>query len=392
VRRILRRPPRPLPDWWPEGQPWPPVPAVQRPVPAWWPEGEAWPSRPPQRSGTAPRFPLFATIVFAVALHLIVVGVLAIAGSLLGPGWLWPSWPLTGSLIVAFVFVAAMRRVGMPLTEIVGASQRIASGDLSVRVDERGLPWIRSMAHAFNAMTVRLDRQQRERRDMIADIAHELRTPLAVMQGRLEGMIDGVYPRDDAHVTQVLDETRMLARLVEDLRTAASAESGALTLRHEPTDYAILVEDAAAALAPDARRHGVSIDVRTPDDLPLLHIDPLRVREVLTNLLSNAIRHSPAGGIVTASCHTAPAGIVTRVEDRGPGIAPVDLPRVFDRFHKGTGSTGSGLGLTIARSLVTAHGGSIMAENRQGGGASITFTLPVGTVRSVRLQADRYRT
>jgi two-component system, OmpR family, sensor histidine kinase BaeS len=377
VRGVLRRPPRPLPDWWPEGRPWPPVTAAPRPMPAWWPDSEAWPAGPVQRSDTTPRFPLLATIVFAVALHLIVIGVLAIAGSLLGPGWLWPSWPLTGTLIVAFVFVAAMRRVGMPLTDIVGASKQIASGDLSARVEERGLPWIRSMAQAFNAMTARLDRQQRERRDMIADIAHELRTPLAVMQGRLEGMLDGVYPRDDAHVTQVLDETRMLARLVEDLRTAANAESGALTLQREPTDYGILVEDAAAALATDARLGHIRIDVQTPDDLPLLHIDPVRVREVLINLLSNALHHAPHNSTVTVVCHSTPTNIVTRIEDRGPGIRPDDLPRVFDRFHKGKGSTGSGLGLTIARSLVTAHGGSITAENRQGGGASIIFLLPL---------------
>jgi two-component system OmpR family sensor kinase/two-component system sensor histidine kinase BaeS len=315
-------------------------------------------------------------VLFAVALHLMVIGALAIAAQVVDAAALWPAWPLTGAVLAVLIFVGGSRRIGLPLTEMVSASRRIADGDLSVRVEERGAPWVRSLARAFNSMIARLDRQQRERRDMIADIAHELRTPLAIMQGRLEGMLDGVYPQDAAHVALVLDETRMLARLVEDLRTAANAESGALTLQREPTDYAVLAEDAAASLAPEAAAKLVVIDVQAPDDLPLLDIDPLRVREVLINLLSNAIRHAPAGGIVTVICRSIPDAIVTSVNDRGPGIDPADLPKVFQRFHKGAGSKGSGLGLTIARSLVAAHDGDMTATNREGGGVSVTFTLP----------------
>jgi two-component system OmpR family sensor kinase/two-component system sensor histidine kinase BaeS len=235
---------------------------------------------------------------------------------------------------------------------------------------------MRTVARAFNSMTSKLEVQDRQRRDLMADIAHELRTPLAVLQGRLEGMLDGVYPRDEGQLAAVLQETRMLARLVEDLRTLAHTESGTLTLQKESTDLAILLNDTAASFAAEAADRHIRVDVDAPATLPLMDIDPVRIREVLTNLISNGVRHTSENGRVSVTASAQDATVVVTISDNGRGIPAEDLPRIFDRFYKGHGSRGSGLGLTIARNLVAAHGGEIRAESLEGKGTTITFTLP----------------
>lgn len=271
-----------------------------------------------------------------------------------------------------------MRRVGRPLSDVVSAADRVSEGDFTVRVREQGTPWVRSIGRAFNSMTSRLERQQQQRRDLMADLAHELRTPLTVMQGRLEGMLDGIYPRDASHVAQILDETRQLARLVEDLRRLAYAEEGTLALQREPTDLAVLLDDAAASFRPEADRRRVTVSVHVAENLPALDIDPVRIREVVSNLLSNALRYAPDGGSVSVDARAEAADVVlVEVSDDGPGIAADDLPHVFDRFFKGRMSSGSGLGLAIASKLVVAHGGAISAQSTPGAKTTIGFTLPV---------------
>jgi signal transduction histidine kinase len=270
-----------------------------------------------------------------------------------------------------------MRRFGTPLGDIVEASNRVAVGDFAARLSEDGPPSVRSVARAFNSMTTRLQAQDSQRRHLMADVAHELRNPLAVVQGRLEGMLDGVYPRDEAQISAVLEETRMLTRLVEDLRTLAHAESGMMTLHKEPTDLGMLLNESVASFAMDSATRQVPIRVDAPTDLPLVDIDPLRIREVVTNLVSNAVRHTPPGGAVTVAAVRRADVIEVNVGDNGAGIAAEDVPKIFDRFYKGRGSRGSGLGLTIARNLVVAHGGEIRAESRAGQGTTMTFTLPV---------------
>jgi signal transduction histidine kinase len=352
-------------------------------MPAWWPRDESWPPKSGrEQPSDVRRFPIRVAILFAIGLNLIAVGLAALVRLVTGPLGLGPivggGWPLIASVVIvaiAWLFVMAMRRVGTPLSDLVMAADRVAAGDLSVRLDEHGMPWLGSVASAFNSMTLRLERQQRDRRALMADIAHELRTPLSVIQGRVEGMLDGVYPRDEQQVRQVLDETRMLARLVEDLRTSASLDAGTLALQKETTDLDVLIEDAAAAFKPEAERRHVRLEVHT-GDLPLLSVDPFRIREVLSNLLSNALRYSPEGGDVRIEAQEQPPGIVVRVIDQGPGISTEDLPRVFDRFYKGATSKGTGLGLAIAKSLVQAHGGTIAAERGAGAGTTIVFTLP----------------
>ena len=211
--------------------------------------------------------------------------------------------------------------------------------------------------------------QDRLRRQLMADVAHELRTPLAILQGRIEGLLDGVYPRDETHLAELLEETRHLARLVEDLGTLAHAEAGALELRKEAVDLGDLIRDVAAALPRP-------IVVEVPAELPALEVDPVRIRQVLLNLLANALRHTPAEGVISVEVQAQPQRLLIRVRDSGSGIAPEDLPRLFERFQKGSDSRGSGLGLPIARKLVLAHGGDIGIESVLGEGTEITVSLP----------------
>jgi two-component system OmpR family sensor kinase/two-component system sensor histidine kinase BaeS len=299
----------------------------------------------------------------------------------------WLAGPFTGGLqipvmlvvasCVIFVLTLLSRNVGSPLGEVVAASDRVAAGDFTVRLREHGAPWIRSVARAFNSMTTSLESQHRQRRELMADVAHELRTPLTAMQGRLEGILDGVYAADATHVQQVLDDTRMLARLVEDLRTLAHSESGTLTLQREPSDVGALVQEVVAMFRVAAETTNVRIAARIPAGVPLLDVDPVRIREVLTNLISNALRYSPAGGTVAIDLEPGATIVALRVSDEGPGIPPADLPHIFDRFYKGASSNGSGLGLTIARNLMEAHGGTLTVANREAGGTMFSAILPV---------------
>jgi two-component system OmpR family sensor kinase/two-component system sensor histidine kinase BaeS len=289
-----------------------------------------------------------------------------------------------GFAIVAFGFVATMRRVGLPYTDVVSAAGRVADGDYAVRVAERGPRSLRSVARAFNGMTAQLQAQDEQRRNLMADIAHELRTPLTVMQGQLEGIVDGVYARDDDRLNEVLEQAQLLSRLVEDLRTLAHAERGTLALAKEPVDLGALVEDTAASFAGEGAAKDVAIRVvhgaagaPGPATDPAVNADPIRIREVLINLLSNALRHTPRGGAVTVAIEPRGDAVAVSIRDTGAGIPPDVLPRIFDRFYKDRSSPGSGLGLTIARNFIVAHGGTISAGSTPGSGTTITFTLPI---------------
>jgi signal transduction histidine kinase len=349
--------------------------------PPWWPAGEPWP--PPHRRWRGrSRFVGKVALLFAFVLLLSAIGMATLlslaagrAGSISGSA---VSAGVAAVIVagLAALFLGVMRRVGLPMSELVSAADRVAAGDFSARVAERGPPFLRAVAHAFNDMTARLHDQDRQRRDLMADIAHELRTPLAVVQGRLEGLLDGVYPPDDAPLGEVLEEARHLARLVDDLGTLAHSERGTLGLRKEPTDLGVLLGDAARALASEAAERGIAVQVEEAPDLPLLEVDPLRIREVVVNLVANAVRHSDTGATVLVTAARRERDVVVRVRDTGPGIAAEELPKVFERFHKGARSRGSGLGLPIARNLVLAHGGEIAVESEAGRGTTVSFTLP----------------
>jgi two-component system sensor histidine kinase BaeS len=285
---------------------------------------------------------------------------------------------LLGVLLLLGVW-RGIRSFAAPLDDLVDAAGRVEEGDFSARVTVRGPGDVRQLARAFNDMSGRLEENERQRRAYLADVTHELRTPLSVIQGQLEAIIDGVYPADAEHLHPILEQAHTLNGLIEDLRTLTAVESGTLTLRPERIDLAVLLNDAVGALRPGAEARGVELALPALGPLPPIDADPVRIRSVVTNLLANAIRHTPSGGSVTVTAAPDPAGVRVAVRDTGPGIPADLLPRVFERFVKSEDSEGSGLGLAIARDLVAAHGGTIEAHNDPAGGAAVSFTLPAAS-------------
>jgi signal transduction histidine kinase len=361
------------PPWWPEGEPFPPM------------RGRGWGGRP-----RFPRFLGFVVVVFflftfmssalAVALLSGALGIghhrgLALAAGLLG-------------LVILFgglaVVARGVRRAAAPLSDVMEAADRVAAGDHDVQIPERGPRRFRRLARSFNAMTERLRVSERERRNLIADVAHELRTPLTVIQGQTEGLLDGLYPADREHLEPLLEETRVMSRLLNDLLTLSTAEAGALQLHREPVTPQALVHEAVEAFQGPAALADVTLDSHVNTNLPTLDADPVRIGEVLANLLSNALRHTPSGGRISVTAEPADGTVAFTVTDTGSGIAPDALPHVFDRFVKAADSSGAGLGLAIARSLVQAHGGTISAESDPSHGTTMRFVLPAEGFDRVR--------
>jgi signal transduction histidine kinase len=270
----------------------------------------------------------------------------------------------------------AYRRLAGPVGDLLEAADRVGAGDYDQRLQPRGPREVQSLMRTFNEMSARLEAADAARRQFLADVTHELRTPLAVLQSGIEAQLDGIHPRDDAHLASLLDEMHLLARVVEDLHTLALAGAGKLTLHREGIDAAAAVADALAAHAATAAARGVTVTAG-PNPAASLDADPVRLQQILGNLLSNAVRHTPSGGMVTIEVDLPdPQWVRFAVADTGPGFPADQLPGLFDRFTKSEASRGSGLGLAIARDLVLAHGGTIEATNRQAGGAVVSFRLP----------------
>jgi signal transduction histidine kinase len=226
-------------------------------------------------------------------------------------------------------------------------------------------------------MSERLQLNDQQRRRLLADISHELRTPLTVLQGNLEGMLDGIYQPEAARLDSLVEETRVMSRLIDDLRTLADADSGTLKLQREPTELGLLANEVIASFRGQAQAVGVNLSLEAAHDLPLVEIDPARIRQVLTNLIANALRYTTSGGSIRVGCASHGPSIEVTVSDTGRGITPSDVPHIFDRYTKSSDSRGSGLGLAIAKDLVEAHGGTISALSQIGQGTTIRFTLPV---------------
>ena len=333
--------------------------------PEWWPEGEEW---PPHRD----RFRWWWLIP-----PLFLFGLCGISYAIKdnGRGFFWFPWfPI---LFFLFFFLIGRRRYRprfFPVRSLVIATSRLAEGDYSVRVEEvEGGP-LREVVASFNEMAKRLQSASAQRRQLLADLGHELRTPLTVLQGEIEALIDGVHPPEPDQLNRLLEEIGVMSHLLDDLRTLSLSEAGELKLEKEQVDLQGLIEDAAATYRGSADRAGVNIVIEGGQAEVVA--DPVRLREVIANLLSNALRHSQAGEVVTVRHRSTAIGREVAVIDQGPGIAPDLMPRIFERFVKEPGSTGTGLGLAIARDLVRAHGGSIEANNRAEGGTEIRFTLP----------------
>ena len=324
----------------------------------------------------------FFLFMFLVVASL--VGFVAwVIGSALGAGRSAPGAIIIGLLVLLVLAILGriVRRLAAPVADLIEASGRIEAGDFSTRVEERGPREVRTLARAFNAMSARLEETEQDRRSALADVSHELRTPLTVIQGNLEAIIDGVYPADPAHLEPILAETRILERLIEDLRTLTLAEAGSLVLHREPTDLRVLLADVAASHRTQAEQAGISLTVIAADDLPTLEVDPARIREVISNLLTNALRHTPRGGKVDLAAVLAGDRVEVTVHDTGSGIPADQLDRIFDRFYRSPDSPGSGLGLPIAKSLVEAHGGTITAGSEAGRpGTEIRIALPITAV------------
>lgn len=356
--------------------------------PPWWPENEPWPARRRLLARRRRFFRLFAVtaaLIFLLSVYgaVSLISILATRTGLTAPfaRGAAPLLVIGAGTVASFAmvaFVAFARRVALPIGSVMEAADRVAGGDYAARVAERGPLAVRGLARSFNTMAERLQSHDRIRRDLMADVAHELRTPLTVMQGKLEGMIDGVYPRDDGQLQELLDQTVLLSRLVEDLRTLALTESGGLKLQKEPTDVVDLARGVVRAFEREAMDRGVTIRIEAPADVPALPIDPVRIREVLGNLVSNSLRHTPPGGSVGVQIASGDDAVTIDVRDTGEGMSADELARAFERFYKGAGSQGSGLGLTIARNLVRAHGGDIGVRSEGGRGTTMTVTVPRG--------------
>lgn len=278
------------------------------------------------------------------------------------------------------------RRITKPITAVAGAAARIADGDLSARAalptharnsqDETAV-----LAHNFNRMATALETLESERQAMIADIAHELRTPLTIVQGQLDAMQDGIVPFSHDELAKLDMQTELLGRLIDDLRTLSLADARRLTLERVPTDLVYLARRVTDSFRDKAQTHGLTLTFRSPSAQAPLEADPDRLAQVLTNLLENAVRYTPAGGWVGVSLRTLPGAIELSVEDSGPGLPPEALRHVFDRFYRADSSRrraggGSGLGLSIVRTLVELHGGYVEVRNRSEGGAAFHVTLP----------------
>ncbi|HEY7526179.1 MAG TPA: HAMP domain-containing sensor histidine kinase [Candidatus Limnocylindria bacterium] len=353
-------------------------------APPWWPQGEPWP--PHNREAWRELRRRFMSRMLGLAL--VALAVMALLGGLVV--WAFSQVLHTsGATIVAAIvvlvvlllfargLVRGLRGSAGPIGDLMVAASRVETGDYTARVRESGPSDVRRLARAFNAMSSRLEADADERRQLLADVSHELRTPLSVIQGNVEGILDGLYPADRAHLEPILDEIGLLERLVDDLRTISLAETGGLRLHREPTEVGELLNEVVAAFETRAEAAGIALRDDVTPGIPTLDLDPTRMRQVLGNLVTNALRVTPRGGEIVLAA--APQGEAVRIEvrDTGPGMAADVLPHVFDRFYRAGDSTGSGLGLPIARSLVEVHGGAIGVLAPDGGGTIIRIDLPI---------------
>ena len=348
---------------------------------------------PPWGRNRRSMFVRFALLFGGMAfLFLVALGALLLVVQALNTNWQSVGGLALVICLVPLAFISlagymgrwGYRRVAVPIADLMSAADAVAQGDLTVRLREDVPGEFGKLARRFNNMTAGLERSEQQRRNLTADIAHELRNPLHIIQGNLEGMLDDVYEPTPENLTATLDETRLLARLVSDLQTLSLAESGQLALHPVPTLAGDLLADAAASFSARAAEEGITLGVEVPiEAAPLeLEVDPDRIGQVLSNLLVNALRYTPSGGSVTLGAKPIPGGVRLTVSDTGVGIPPEEVPYVFDRFWRGDRSraraegAGSGLGLAIAKQLVEAHGGTISAASRLGGGTQMVIDLP----------------
>ncbi|MBI5824151.1 MAG: HAMP domain-containing histidine kinase [Chloroflexi bacterium] len=290
--------------------------------------------------------------------------------------------PVAVVILAIITIITLYNRFGKPMGQIFNAIDSVAEGNLSARVPENNSDMFSELFKRFNKMVSELERSDQQRRNLTSDIAHELRTPLHIIQGNLEGVIDGVYEATPEHINNTLDETKLLARLVNDLQTLSLAEAGQLPLHPTRFLLADLMHDLAASFSSQAASDGVDLQTHVSDPAQEITADYDRLNQVLSNLISNALRHTSSGGKIsleTESIVGGERGVRIKVNDTGTGIASDDLPFIFDRFWRGdksrSGRANSGLGLAIAKQLIQAHGGTIEAQSEVGKGTVFVIEL-----------------
>jgi two-component system sensor histidine kinase BaeS len=354
--------------------------------PPWWPEGETGPwAGSPNWRGHGRRIARRIGCFIGLAMLVLLSAIFGVVWLVLSAFGAVNSAPFDTAVAVTalvlgglaiLVALLVLRRLAAPVGALIEGAHRIEAGDLSARVPVRGPSDLRSLARAMNEMSGRLEAEETQRRSVLADIAHELRTPLSIIRGQAEAIADGIYPADAEHMAPIVSATESLEMLVDDLATLTLVESGALRLHREPIDVAVLVNETLQAFGADARAAGVHLSERVDVNLPALDADPARIRGVLGNLVRNALVHARPGGTIGVEGIPSNGWIRLTVRDDGTGIPADLLPRVFDRFVKGPSSTGSGLGLAIVRDVVEAHGGSVSATSTEAHGTAITLQLP----------------
>lgn len=285
------------------------------------------------------------------------------------------------ALVGIVVGVLIAQRLMRPLQHLAQAAVALGQGQLDTRSPVDGPVEVRRVAEAFNAMASDLAAASQQRRQMVADIAHELRTPLTIIQGNLRAILDDVYPLTRAEISQIYEATLGLRRLVDDLRELSLADTGQLELHRQPLDLHTLLCREAELFRELATTQGVDLHIAPAPVLPLALADGERIAQVVRNLLSNALRYTPAGGAIAITSAPERHGVLVSVSDTGSGIAPEDLPHVFERFYRGDRGRarthgGSGLGLAIAERIIALHGGQIGVESEFGKGTRFWFWLP----------------
>jgi two-component system sensor histidine kinase BaeS len=282
-------------------------------------------------------------------------------------------------LVALLVGVLLARTISRPVREVTAATQVVAEGDLGYQVPVRTKDELGELAIAFNKMSADLAFSNEQRRQMTADIAHELRSPLSVILGYMEALSAGKLEPNAETFGIMYTKGQHLQHLIDELRTLALADAGELTLTRRPVGPQMLLEHTALAHMVQAQEKDITLLVEAGDALPDIQVDAERLGQVLGNLVNNAIRHTPQGGRITLSAGVTGEAVQLRVVDTGPGIDPADLPHIFDRFYRSDKSRQqngeSGLGLAIAKSIVEAHGGNITVESTRGSGATFIITL-----------------
>jgi signal transduction histidine kinase len=289
---------------------------------------------------------------------------------------------LLGGVAALALGLTVSQRILRPVDALTAAVRRMGAGDLDQRVPVVADDEVGELARAFNAMAGNLARTEQLRRTMVADVAHELRTPLTNLRGYLEAIQDGVAPPDAGVIASLHEEAVHLSRLVDDLQDLALADAGQLPLERRPVAVADVVGPVTRLVAPRAAAAGIAVEAELQPGLPAVEADPLRARQIVHNLLGNAVRHTPAGGAVRVRARRTADGVEVTVADTGEGIPPEHLPHVFERFYRADRSRsratgGAGIGLAVVKQLVEAHGGRVGVESTPGRGTTLRFTLPV---------------